>query len=432
MSAARHSDSEPQKSDISKTVARQPSHPGRLLRVLLRVGLLLAVAVALVMILVGGWMLPREISELPEIPSVNLAGSDPAIAKQVQAAREVVVQSPRSGILWGRYAMVLHAHGFADAAHIGYDAATRLEPKNPLWPYLQGDLYLEGSIGPAEALPYFELAAGLSPPESLPRLRMAETLLELGRLDEAEREYRKVLVVKQDPRAQLGLGRLAVARRQYREAVVYLQTAAELPQVQKTACTLLASVLDRLGERTSADAARARSEKMPPDPLRTDDPVHQVLQFEVGIRAELAKAQRLMEQDRVGEMLEVVEGLVHRYPESFEAWDALSIARELDGDLAGAERAARKSIQLVPKNAEAWLGLGKIMIGQRRFQDAVEPLQRSIALNPRGGEAYFSLGECRRGLGEFAAAAEAYRQTIHHMPDHSAARKRLEEMQISP
>jgi cytochrome c-type biogenesis protein CcmH/NrfG len=86
----------------------------------------------------------------------------------------------------------------------------------------------------------------------------------------------------------------------------------------------------------------------------------------------------------------------------------------------------------VPKNADAWLGLGKLMISQRRFKDAVEPLQRSIALNPRSGEAYFSLGECRKGLGESAAAAEAYRETIRQLPDHSAARQRLEEMQISP
>ncbi|MBC7855263.1 MAG: tetratricopeptide repeat protein [Pirellulaceae bacterium] len=329
--------------------------------------------------------------------------------------------------------MVLHAHGFADAAHIGYAAAARLDPKNPRWPYLQGDLYLDGTIGPAEALPHFELAASLSPPESLARLRMAEMLLELGRLDEAEQEYRKVLAVqKQDPQAQLGLGRLAVARRQYRQALPYLQPAAEHPQVRKTACALLASVFDRLGERASADAARTRLAKVPPDQMRSDDPVNQVLQFEVGIRAELARAQALMEQERDSEMLAAVEDMVHRYPDSFEAWDALSVARGLADDPAGAERAARRSIQLVPKNAEAWLGLGKMMISQRRFNDAVEPLQRSIALNPRSGEAYFSLGKCRQGLGEFAAAAEAYRETIRHLPDHSAARQRLEEMQISP
>lgn len=435
MSVSRDSDSAPKDSGVPNPAARQPHHPGRRMRVLAGAGvfLLLAVAGMLVTIRVGFWRSSEAIPELPEIPSVNLEGADPAIAKHVRAAREIVERSPHSGILWGRYAMVLHAHGFADAAHIGYAAAARLDPKNPQWPYLQGDLYLDGTIGPAEALPHFELAASLSPPESLARLRMAEMLLELGRLDEAEQEYRKVLAVqKQDPQAQLGLGRLAVARRQYRQALSFLQPAAEHPRVRKSASALLASVFDRLGDRASADAARTRLAKMPSDPMRSDDPVTQVLQLEVGIRAELARAQGLMEQERFREMLAAVEDAVHRYPDSFEAWDALSIARGLADDPAGAERAARRSVQLVPKNADAWLGLGKMMISQRRFKDAAEPLQTSIALNPHSGEAYFSLGECRKGLGEFAAAAEAYRETIRRLPDHSAARQRLEEMQISP
>jgi Flp pilus assembly protein TadD len=395
--------------------------------------LLLAVAAVFITLRVSGWLPLGKAPKLPEIPSVNLDGADPAIAKRVLEARDAVKKSPHSGNLWGQYAMVLHVHGYADAPHICYDAASNLDPKNPLWPYLQGQLYLNEKIGAAEALPYFELAASLSPPESLPRLRLAETLLELGRLDEAEEEYRKVLsVVKSDPLAQLGLARLAVVRREHREAIHYLKSVADNPQVRKTACALLATVYDRLGDRASADAARARLAKMPPNELRTDDPMNLVSQHEVGLRAMLARAQGLMERDRISEMLAVVEDAVHRYPDSFEAWDALSIACEATGNVAGAERAARKSTQLMPKNAEAWFGLGKLLIGQRRFQDAVQPLEKSIALNPRNGEAHFALGECRNGLGDLAAAAEAYRETLRRVPGHAAARQRLEEMQTSP
>jgi protein O-GlcNAc transferase len=392
---------------------------------------LLAVTGVFVTLRVGGWLPLAKTPELPEVPSVNLEGADPAIAKRVMEAHDAVKQSPRSGNLWGRYAMVLHVHGFGDGAQVAYEAASRLEPKSPLWPYLRGELYLEGTV--AEALPHFELAARLSPPGSLPRVRLAETLLELGRLDEAEAEYRKVLAVeKNEPLVPLGLGRLAVARRKYREAVPYLESVAENPQVRKTACAVLATVYDRLGDRAAADAARKRLAKLPSDQPRKDDPINLVSQCEVGLRAMLAKAQGLMEQQRASEMLVVVEDTVHRYPDSFEAWDALSIAYEASGNAAGAERAARKSTQLMPKNADALLSLGKLLIGQRRFQDAVQPLEKSLALNPRSGEAHFALGECRKGLGDLAAAAESYRETLRHLPDHAAARQRLEEMQLSP
>lgn len=61
---------------------------------------------------------------LPDIPTVNLEGADPEITKVVRIAHDAVVQSPRSAIGWGQYAAVLHAHGFDDAAHICYRAAT--------------------------------------------------------------------------------------------------------------------------------------------------------------------------------------------------------------------------------------------------------------------------------------------------------------------
>src|SRR4051794_9304517 len=97
-------------------------------------------------------------------------------------------------------------------------------------------------------------------------------------------------------------------------------------------------------------------------------------------------------------MMVAVGETVHRHPDSFEAWAALSNACGMTGDPAGAERAARKSIQLAPKNAVGWLSLGNIQIWQHRYQDALESLQRSIELNPRSGDAYFSMGECRKAL----------------------------------
>jgi tetratricopeptide (TPR) repeat protein len=372
--------------------------------------LLVSLAGAFLAIRYGSLRTAQKLPELPEIPAVNIDGADPAIAKLVREVHGTLEKSPRSGTLWGRYAMVLHAHGFSDAAHICYDAAARLDPKNPKWPYLEGCLHQIGPGGSEAALPYFERAVKLSAPDTLARVRLADALLELGRLDEAQQEYFAILSVQeQDPQAQLGLGRVAVARRQYREALRYLQAVSEHPRVKKTAWALLANVYNRLGDQASAVLARKRLAEMPPDVSRPDEPLKQLSQLEVGVHAELVKAQALMEQDRIPEMLALVEGTVHRYPYSFEAWDALSIACVMSEDPDGAERAAKKSIQLVPRNSGAWLGLGNILIWERRYQDALEPLQKSIELDPRNHKAYHALGKCRQELGDTAGAAEAFR-----------------------
>jgi tetratricopeptide (TPR) repeat protein len=412
MSTADQPASGPQESRIPDSMPGEPRRPVRHRRMIVGGGalLLLIVAGIIVAICFGNWKPTERIPELPEIPTVTLTGADPAVSKMVREARALVEQSPQIGVGWGQYGLVLHAHGFADAAHICYDTAARLEPKNSLWPYLQGFLYHDGPGGPTAALPRFELAASLSPPDSIAHVRVANSLLELGRLDEAERQFGKVLTVKKDdPQAQLGLGRLAVARRRYRDSLPYLLPASEHPSVQNAACTLLAIVYDRLGERASAERTRQKLAKLPPDQLRPDDPVLLLNKYAVGFNVELAKAERLRDEKRYKEMMDVLEATVHRYPDSFEAWSALRNACEMTGNLAGAERAARKNVQLGPKNPDAWLKLATVLISQHRYKNALDSVQKSIALNPQQTQAYLLLAECRKGLGDAAGAAEAYK-----------------------
>ena len=390
------------------------------------IGLLLVCLIA-----VGAYFRPRQGAsvELPEIPTVNLDGADPEISKVVGMARKSVEQNPRTAATWGHMGMILHAHGFSDAAQTCYQAAANLEHKTPFWPYLRGHLYQHGPGGPEAALSHFQLAASRAPANSMAQLRLAETLLELGRLEEAEAEYRKTLAAaKDDPLAQLGLGKVAVARRQYREALEYLEAVSGSPLTQNESCAMRASVHDRLGESTAAERERERLAELPEDGLRPDDPMILVLQMEVGVRVQLANAEKLMAQNRIADVMVVVENAVHRYPDSFEAWAALGNACGMAGDPAGAEKAVRKSIQLAPKNAEGWLSLANVQIWQRRHQEAMESIQKSLALNPKNGAAYFSLGECRRALGDTAGAAEAYRDVLRYAPKHPQAKERLEEL----
>ena len=365
--------------------------------------------------------------DLPDIPTVNLEGADPEITKAVRLAHDALVQSPRSAIAWGQYAMVLHAHGFSDAAQVCYGAAARLEPKNPHWPYLQGDLHRQGPGGPAEALPHFQLAASRGPPHSMAQLRLADTLLELGRLDEAEVEYGKTLAARpSDELAQLGLAKLALARQQYGDSLKYLQAIAGSPGTQNQACAMRARVYDRLGNGAAAERERQMLAELPDDALRVDDPRVQVAQLGIGVAVELAKAKQHMDQSQFQEMLAVLENAVHRYPDSWEAWDALGSARGMANDPVGAERAVRKSIQLSPKNAKSWLNLGNVLIWQQRFPEAEEAIQKVLALDPKRGPAYYSLGQCREGQGDLPGAVKVYRQALQYIPNHQQARERLE------
>ena len=60
--------------------------------------------------------------------------------------------------------------------------------------------------------------------------------------------------------------------------------------------------------------------------MRNDDPMVQIAQLGIGVQVELEKARVFMEQKKYLEMMDVLEQTVHRYPDTFEAWDALGSA----------------------------------------------------------------------------------------------------------
>ena len=193
-----------------------------------------------------------------------------------------------------------------------------------------------------------------------------------------------------------------------------------------------ARVYDRLGNGAAAERERQMLAELPDDALRVDDPMVQVAQLGIGVAVELAKAKQHMDQSQFQEMLAVLENAVHRYPDSWEAWDALGSARGMANDPVGAERAVRKSIQLSPKNAKSWLNLGDVLIWQQRFPEAEEAIQKVLALDPKRGPAYYSLGQCREGQGDLPGAVKAYRQALQYIPNHQQARERLEILDKGP
>src|SRR5262249_32816669 len=124
-------------------------------------------------------------------PEVDVSALEPEVAATVTAVRDDVVRSPRSATTWGRLGMVLFVHSLMEDAGPCLLEARRLDAKDPRWPYLYG--LLRKSNSPTEAVPYLEQAADLAGDNFAPRLQLAEVLYGLGRADESEAQYRRVL-----------------------------------------------------------------------------------------------------------------------------------------------------------------------------------------------------------------------------------------------
>ncbi len=132
---------------------------------------------------IGGWYIFRPAPAAP--PAIDLSHADPEVAAAIQNAIDAVQSDPRDAATWGKLGMVLRAHDFGAESVQALREAERLDPTDPRWPYLQGLTLLLAR--PEEGIACLKRAAERSPanrPE--PRLRLAEVLLEQGRIDEAE------------------------------------------------------------------------------------------------------------------------------------------------------------------------------------------------------------------------------------------------------
>jgi tetratricopeptide (TPR) repeat protein len=74
-----------------------------------------------------------------------------------------------------------------------------------------------------------------------------------------------------------------------------------------------------------------------------------------------------------------------------------------------AEKHYREALRLNPKEARAYLGLGRLYAAQDRADDAALAFRKAIEVKPKLAEAYFNLGMIYAAVGKKEAALEQYR-----------------------
>ena len=178
------------------------------------------------------------------------------VVEVISRALERVRRDPRSGTAWGHLGEVLGIHAQNQQALECFAEASRLDSNEPRWPYRLG-LYLSILEDPEKALPHLRRAVELldrfEPSNNVPRLLLAETLLELRQMEEAEAILGTVARAEPDnARVHHDLGLLALAQNQGVAAEEHLIRALASPYAHKKACAQLARLYQQQGKETVA------------------------------------------------------------------------------------------------------------------------------------------------------------------------------------
>lgn len=396
-----------------------------------RVLLVALFAVAVLLSAGGVYWWRRE--PVPPPPEVALEGVEPEVASAIEQARQRVRREGRSAEAWGRLGEVLRAHNYDTEADVCFAHAERLDPNDPRWPYFEGLYRLTRDTD--SSLPYLQRGAALCRPGgeegTAVRLRLAEALLERGRLDEAEQQLRPLAADDPDnPRLHYDLGVLAVARQNFDAAVDHLSLAAGSPFARQKACAHLAAVSLRRGDREAADEFSRRAAQGPADRPWHDPFVEAYQRLEVGQQARYLKGEDMEAAGRMAEAVHAFQQIAVDYPGE-RSYTAFGISLAKMGDLDAAEPVLREALKLAPHKVQLHYFLGVILYFQgeklrkasddeaarMKFVEAADHQRQALETKPDHGFALLYRGLALRRLGQSREGLSCLRAAVRCRPE---------------
>ena len=126
----------------------------------------------------------------------------------------------------------------------------------------------------------------------------------------------------------------------------------------------------------------------------------------------------LYNQGQFSAVAEQAGVFTEKYPDAILAWNILGGARFQIGMLDSAVDAFKKSISLMPCNAEAYNNMGVALKNQGKLDEAMEAYKKAISLNFNYAEAYNNMGVCLKDQGNLDEAIKAYKKSISLRPDY--------------
>ena len=88
-------------------------------------------------------------------------------------------------------------------------------------------------------------------------------------------------------------------------------------------------------------------------------------------------------------------------------------------------KALKEAVAKDPKNVNAWIQLGNIMMDTSRFNEAIEAYQKALELDPKNVDVRVDMATCYRNSGKPDIAVKEYRKALELNPQHLHAHQNL-------
>ena len=89
------------------------------------------------------------------------------------------------------------------------------------------------------------------------------------------------------------------------------------------------------------------------------------------------------------------------------------------------EKMLKEVLSKDPKNLNALINLGNMMMDASRFNEAVDAYQKALDIDPKNVDVRVDMGTCYKNMGKPDIAVKEYRQALEVNPQHLHALKNL-------
>jgi tetratricopeptide (TPR) repeat protein len=385
-------------------------------------------------------------AELPALPRLKMADFLPAIRRQVQQADAAAHANPRSADASGNLGMVLDAYRQYESAALCYERARQLDPRAFRWAYYLGaDQLHQGAYDRAVAT--LRQALALSPDYLPARLKLAESLLASGDLDESAKIYEAILKgegksldsrlrgndsdgdnpspygrIAGTTEALYGMGRIEAARGDIAAAAETYRKACELFPAYGAAQYALALAYRKLGKPDMAQphfgVYEANMTVTPP----LEDPLLGAVQaLNLGAEQHLRRSVELEQQGKLDEAIHEQDEALAIDPKSVQAHINLISLYGRTGQIEKAEQHFQEAVRLNPNRADGYYDEGVLLFGQAKYSEAEQAFRQALKINPYYAEAHNNLGFLLERQGRREDALAEYEACLKSQPNYRLA-----------
>lgn len=316
--------------------------------------------------------------------------------------------NPDDAAATGRLAMALHAYQQFELAEQCYRRARIMEPKAFAWAYyLTGIEQLRGET--RQAIEDAQAAVAIDSSSKSARKRLADALLQGGRLDESRRIY-EALVKEEPDRAifHYGLGRtLASSGSTLLDAVEQYKRACQLAPAFGAAHLELSKGYTQIGDANSAASEMAEYQRNPAGAPPEDSLMAQITALNPGGLMKARTAREYLADGKPAEAVKQLEATLAANPNDEPAQSDLVMAYWRLRQFDKMQDHYQAALKLNPATSANDV-YGLAMIGQSRYSEAGSAFQRALTANPKDPLANAQAGWILQMQGDLDGAIRSY------------------------